>query len=475
MRKNTFIQALNSWMAQWLKGILKYNVVLLLSGLILPSFVSAQDQASEKKKEIDMLRLNLNQDGSHYIQFNVIGQFWLRYNESNPGTTVFKKSAPQTFDIGIRRTRFQFMGQITDHAFFYFHFGQDNFNYLSPRKFTPFIQDALAEYRLKKGSDALILGGGLSIIGGFSRFTQPQLVNIVSMDIPVFALPTFDLTDQAGRRLSIFARGQLGNLDYRFIISNPFPITTSTATNLPTGNPTSPNSNFAQQGSNLQYQGLFIWNFFDKESHTIPFMAGTYYGKKTVLNLEVGFITQKDATWSSPDAGQTVNYHNLNCWSLAVYYDTPLNKTKGTAMNAYLGYFSTQYGPGYLRYIGVMNPADGPAASATYIAGGQGNAFPMYGTGHIGYVQFGYLLNKALLGNGNGTLMPYATLETAAFDRLDKKMTVFDLGVNWFLSGNTSKLTLDCQNRPTFSLTGNNLMRNSARRSQYILQYQFFF
>jgi len=371
--------------------------------------------------------------------------------------------------------RFQFYGQLTDHAFFYLHFGQDNFNYLSPRKFTPFIQDALGEYRVKKGSEALIFGGGLSIISGLSRFTQPALANILSMDIPIFALPTYDLTDQAGRKLSVYARGQVGKLDYRFVISDPFPVTTSGVANLPTGNPTTPNSNFAQQGNNFQYQGLLIWNFFDREAHTTPFSAGAYYGKKTVLNLEAGFIEQKDATWSSPDAGQTVNYHNLNCWSVAVYYDAPLNKAKGTALNAYLGYFNTQYGPGYLRYIGVMNPADGPAASATYFAGAQGNAFPMYGTGHIIYSQVGYLLNKELLGSGNGALMPYATIQTASYDRLDKKMTVVDFGVNWFINGNESKLTLDFQNRPTFSLTGNNLIRNPGRKSQYVLQYQFFF
>jgi hypothetical protein len=475
METNTIIPGLKSWMIQLPQGISKYVIVLLFLSLVFPRGLPAQDQANAKKKEIDELRLDLNEDGSHYLKLTMLGQLWFRYDESNPGTTVLKKAAPQTFDIGIRRVRFQFFGQLTDHAFFYFHFGQDNFNYLSPRKFTPFIQDALGEYRVKKGSEALVLGGGLSIISGLSRFTQPQLPNIMSMDIPIFTLPTYDLTDQAARKLSIYARGQAGKLDYRLIVSNPFPITTAGVANLSTGNPTTPNSNFAQQGNNLQYQGLLIWNFLDKEPHTTPFMPGTYYGKKTVLNLEAGFVTQKDATWSSPDAGRTVDYHNLNCWSVAAYYDAPLNKTKGTALNAYLGYFDTQYGPGYLRYIGVMNPADGPAASATYFSGGQGNAFPMYGTGHVIYSQFGYLLNKDLLGNGNGTFMPYGTIQSASYDRIDKKMTLFDLGLNWFISGNKSKLTLDYQNRPTFSLVGNDLIRNSSRRGQYVLQYQFFF
>ncbi|HVU95522.1 MAG TPA: hypothetical protein VHE34_09870 [Puia sp.] len=456
--------------------MIKNAVIAVVSMVTLafPPHLFAQDSLGAGRKEMEELRLNLNADGTHYLKFTVLGQLWFRYNESNPGTTVLKKPAPHTFDIGIRRIRCQWYGQVTDHAFFYFHFGQDNFNYLSPRKFTPFIQDALAEYRIKKGSEVLIIGGGLSIISGLSRFTQPQLLNILSMDVPIFPFPTFDLTDQFGRKLSAYARGQLGRLDYRLILSDPFPITTAGVANLPTGNPTTPNSNFAQQGNDPQYQALLIWNFFDREPHTTPYLPGTYYGKKKVLNLEVGGLTQKGATWSSPDGGQTVNVHPLNCWSVAVYYDAPVNKRMGTALSAYLGYFDTQYGPGYLRYIGVMNPADGPAASATYIAGGQGNALPMYGTGHVVYSQWGYLLSKGFLGKDNGALEPYGTIQTASYDRLDRQMIVFDLGINWFLSGNKSKLTLDVQNRPTYTLTGNQLIRDAARKSQYVLQYQFF-
>lgn len=453
-------------------------VLLLILYVTLPLYLSAQVKADSKKKDIDELRLKLNEDGSHYVKFNILGQLWFRYDENNPRTTVLKEPAPNTFDIGIRRLRFQLFGQLSDHSFFYIHIGQDNFNFLSSRKFVPFVQDAMVEYKIKTGSEGIIFGGGLTIAGGLSRFTQPQLPNIMSTDLPIFAFPTFDLTDQSGRKLSIYARGQLGKFDYRLILSNPFPISTS-GTVLPAlspaGYPVTSNSNFSQRGNHLQYQGLFIWNFFDKEPHLVPFMTGSYYGKKKVLNLESGFITQKNATWSSNDSGQTVNYHSLKCWSVAVFYDAPVNKEKETAVSAYIGYFATQYGPGYMRYIGVMNPADGPAPSATYFSGAQGNAFPMYGTGHIIYTQLGYLFNKNLLGKNNGTLMPYATLQTANYDRLDKEMTLFNLGANWFMKGNTSKVSLDYQNRPVYALAGNNLIRSSSRKGQFVLQYQFFF
>jgi hypothetical protein len=456
------------------------NCVTLLLILIFISTTNlfSQETPKQENKELDELRLKLNADGSHYLKVTVLGQLWFRYNESNPGTTVVNEPADQTFDIGVRRLRFQFFGQLTDHTFFYLHFGQDNFNHLSPRKFTPFFQDVLGEYKIRKGSEALIIGGGLSIISGLSRFTQPQLANIMSTDVPIFTLPTFDLTDQAGRKLSLYARGQVGKLDYRIVLANPFPVGTSSTTLPPlsaSGFPLSSNANFIQRGSHKQYEGLFIWNFFDREPHVIPFMPGTYYGKKKVVNLEAGFVTQKNATWSSSDGGVSANYHSLNMWSIATFFDLPCNKKTGTALNAYLGYFNTQYGPGYLRYVGAMNPADGPGASPTFFAGSQGNAFPMYGTGHVIYSQLGYLLQNDLLGKNTGSFMPYATLQTASYNRLDKQMAVFNLGANWFIKGNTSKLSFDYQNRPVYSLAGSNLTRETSRKGQFVLQYQFFF
>ena len=274
---------------------MKKNIIIFVikstkcfSTLLVLYFISslnlaAQETPKETKKEIEELRLKLNEDGTHYLKFTVLGQIWCRYNESNPGTTVVGNLKENTFDAGVRRLRFQFFGQLTDHTFFYIHFGQDNFNYVSQRKFTPFIQDALAEYRIRKGSEALILGAGLTITSGLSRFTQPQLVNIMSVDVPIFTLPTFDLTDQVGRKLSIYARGQTGKLDYRIAFGNPFPVTTSGValpTLSPAGYPLTTNSNFVQRSNHKQYQGLFIWNFFDREPHITPFMPGTYYGKK---------------------------------------------------------------------------------------------------------------------------------------------------------------------------------------------------
>lgn len=427
-------------------------------------------QAQEKPKEINELKLNLNEEGSHYIKATFLNQVWLRYNDSNPGTRVLNEPASQTFDIGLRRTRFQLYGQVTDRVFFYFQFGQNNFNYLSQnagnRKMQAFFHDALGEYRVTKGNEKLILGGGLTIANGLSRFSQPSIGTIMTMDVPVFAQATVDQTDEFSRKLSVYARGQLGKLDYRLVLSDPFPITTN-------GQPApalSTNATFSQRGHEKQYQGFFIYNFFDKEPHTTPYMTGTYLGKKKVLNLEAGFITQGKATWTRE--GIDTTYHTMNLWSAALFYDAPVNTEKGTALNAYAGYFNYDFGPGYLRYNGIMNPAS--SVSGPYPAGSQGNAFPMFGTGKVWYTQVGYLMKKDLLGEGNGTLMPYASLQSAKYDRLDKQMNVYDLGVNWLIKGHTSKITLDYQSRPYFEQQGTGINR-AGRKSQVVMQYQIFF
>ncbi len=434
--------------------------------------ISISMLAQEKPKEITELKLNLNEDGSHYLKATFLNQVWLRYNESNPGTLVLNQPTSQTFDIGLRRTRFQLYGQLSDRVFIYFQFGQNNFNYLSQnqgnRKIQAFFHDALGEYRVSKASEKLILGGGLTITNGLSRFSQPSIGTIATMDVPVFGQATVDQVDQFSRKLSVYARGQLGKFDYRVILSDPFPVATNGAA-LPA---LSNNATFAQEGHHKQYQGFFMWNFFDKESHVTPYMTGTYLGKKKVFNLEAGFITQKDATETSPDGGVTKEFHNMRLWSVAAFYDAPVNTETGTAWNAYLGYFNYDYGPGYLRYNGIMNPAS--SVQPGNPAGSQGNAFPMFGSGNVFYAQVGYLMKKDLLGEGNGTLMPYISMQSAKYDRLDKQMNVMDAGINWLIKGHGSKISLDYQSRPNYNQQGTELIR-SSRKGQVVLQYQISF
>ncbi len=444
--------------------------------LLIGAFVLLISTAYSQTPNVSEMKWKLNESGSEYLKVTFLNQIWLRYDQSNPGTHVLGEPVDNTFDIGLRRTRIQFYGQLTDHVFFYTQFGQNNFNYLAGqnatntgnRKFQVFFHDALGEYKVWKDKDRLFLGSGLTITNGLSRFSQPSIGTILTLDVPVFAQATVDQTDEFSRKLSVYARGQVGKLDYRVVLSDPFPIT-SNGVQAP---PLSANATFSQRGQHKQYQGFFAYNIFDKESHSVHYMTGTYLGKKKVLNIEGGFITQQKAMWSQEALFSDTLYHNVNLWSLAVFYDAPINQQKGTALSAYLGYFDYDFGKGYLRYNGIMNPAT--SIVGPYLQGSQGNAFPMFGTGSAIYAQVGYLLKEDLLGEEHGTLLPYASLMSADWDRLSGRMNVVDLGVNWLIKGHNAKLTLNYQNRPYYELQGNDLVKK-GNRGQVLLQYQIFF
>ncbi|MEZ0483609.1 hypothetical protein [Fibrella aquatica] len=434
------------------------------------------------------LRYNLNQSGSNFFRVTFLNQTWIRFNQSNPGSTAIQDPAKQTVDFGLRRTRIQLYGQISDRVFVYFQYGMNNFNYLngfpafntngtpSNRKIAAFFHDALGEYQVVKNRDYLKIGGGLTIVNGLSRFTQPSIGTITSMDVPVFAQATVDQTDEFARKLTVYARGQVGKIDYRVAISDPFPIQTNGAVPPALG----PNATFALKGHHKQYQAFVAYQFLDKEPHQVPgYMTGTYLGKKRVLNLEAGFINQKNATWLKQAGSVDTTYQAMNLWSIASFLDMPLNTTKGTAINAYLGYFHTDYGTNYLRFNGIMNPASGITNTAApgggSIGGTQGNAFPMFGTGSVVYAQMGYLMKQDLFGGGNGTLMPYAQAQIASYQRVSETLGVYSVGVNYLIKGHNGKLTLDYQNRPYYQAALlNDRIVPAGRLGQLTLQYQVF-
>lgn len=436
---------------------MKKNLIYLL--ISLPLLLSAQ---------LNELKLKLSEDGDKYIKATFLNQTWARYNQSNPGTTVQGEAANNTFDIGLRRTRLQLFGKITDHVFFYTQFGMNNFNAFSQnagnRKLMPFFHDALAEYWVFINKDYLKFGGGLTITNGLSRFSQPSIGTIMTMDVPIFAQATVDQTDEFSRKLSVYARGQLGKVDYRVVLSDPFPINTNGQTLLALGD----NATFAQKGHHKQYQGFFMYNFWDKEQNATPYMTGTYLGKKKVLNLEAGAIYQKAATWRK--SGADTVYDNMLLASVAMYLDAPLNKEKGSAISAYLGYFNMNYGKNYLRNNGIMNPANGLATTGTSF-NGIGNAYPMFGTGQTVYSQVGYLLPKNIL-KERGALMPYLSATYSKFQRLNDPTFVWDAGVNWLIKDHTSKLTLDYQQRPVYDLT---TLKATQRKGALTVQYQVLF
>jgi hypothetical protein len=438
--------------------------------LFLAYTISVQAQTQPDK---DALKFNLNENGSHYFQVTFLNQTWLRFNQSNPGTTVEGLQKNNTFDIGLRRTRIQMFGQITDKVFLYFQFGQNNFNAQfntgSNRKLAAFFHDALGEYKITR-DNGLKLGAGLTIANGLSRFSQPSVGTIMTLDVPVFAQTTVDQTDGFSRKLSVYARGQAGRFDYRFVLSDPFPVSSAGVT-LPA---LSDAANFAQKGHQLQTQGYLVFQFFEHENNTTPYMTGTYLGKKKIFNIAVGGILQQDAMWKKGQANDTI-YQPMKHVAIESFLDMPVNKEKGSAISAYAGYFITDYGTNYLRYNGIMNPANGTMLQASNSISGQGpvygNAVPMFGTGRVFYTQFGYLLPAGLV---KGQFMPYASATLASYDRLNNHATnTYNAGINYLIAGHKAKFTVEWQNRPTYTVT-DGAIGDGVRRNSLTLQYQVY-
>jgi hypothetical protein len=414
------------------------------------------------------LRAPLNASGSEYLQWTVLNQVWLRANQSNPGSTVNGTAKEWTTDIGLRRTRVQVFGQVAPRVFFYSQVGMNNVNALSPgnggnRKNQFFIHDAVIERRFS-AQNQLKVGGGLTILNGMSRFSQPAIGSIATLDVPVFAQATVDQTDQFSRKLSVYARGQVAKLDYRVAITTPFAFASSgTSPSL------SEHASFNPLAATKQYQGFVIWNFAEWEPHTTPYMAGTYLGTKRILNLEAGFINQAQATWSL--SGRDTLTHPIRFGSLAVFIEQPFG-SKHAAVSGYLGYFRTNYGPGYVRTNGIMNPANGISDPSRSL-GGFGNAYPMFSTGTSWYGQLAWLMPEQR--EDGIRLQAYGSARCASSLRFEQPMWITHLGFNLLERGHQSKLSIDWSTRPVYHSTSvEQSWTSTGRLSEFILQYQVF-
>jgi hypothetical protein len=207
-------------------------------------------------------------------------------------------------------------------------------------------------------------------------------------------------------------------------------------------------------------------------------MAGTYLGKKKVLNVSFGAIYQRNATWylASGTNGVDTQYAAMKLACIEVFYDAPLNWQKGSALHLYLGLFSTNYGKNYLRFNGIMNPADGiqVAGLAKDVGSQYGNAYPMFGTGKVAYFQQAYLLPQNFLGDVSkfGQLQVYSTECLTKYQRFNDQTHVnWSCGLNWLMPGNQSKLTMDLSNRPAIQLFQSDL-HTLTRKSTFTIQYQ---
>lgn len=406
----------------------------------------------------------LNEDGSNYFKFTLVSQVWLRNTDLNPGSTINGYEKNNFTDIGIRRARFQAFGQVADRVFIYSQIGMNNFNYSSDRKAGFFIHDIMGEYEIVRKH--LSMGAGLTAWNGLSRFSAPSVGTIMGIDAPLFEQSTNDVTDQFLRKLSIYAKGKLGKLDYRVAMSSPMSPLKAAGYSPAVGQ----FSTFSAKPAKMQVHGYFQWQFLDQEANTTAYTTGTYLGTRRVFNIGAGFQYQPDAMWRAGTNNDTIE-SNLQHFAVDAYYDAPINATTGTAISAYASYINFNWGKGYIRNQSTMNPATGN--NKPEILNGSGNGYPSFGTGNLLYGQVGYKFKNNLI--GKTTLMPYVSLQYAHYDRLRDNMAYWDGGINWLLKGHTSKLTLAYQSRPVYqsdAVTADAFKID--RKGSFLLQYQVF-
>ncbi len=433
--------------------------IFLIFFLFLMVIHSVNGQENEDNT-MKPVQFSLNEAGDHYVRVTGLAQIWLRNTSMNPGSTIFGTPEDNYTEISIRRLRFQVYGQLTDKVFFYTQFGMNNFNYHSAKFAGAFFHDALVEYRI--AGEKLSLGGGLTAWGGTLRYSTPSIGSIMTLDAPLFLQATNGVNDQFLRKLSVYAKGQLGRLDYRMVLSQPMEVIGLQDDSEPSG----PNFTFSGEAPSKQFHGYFRYMFMDKESNLTPYQAGTYLGEKSVFNIGAGFIHQPEATWAEDGSGATI-FEDMTIIGLDVFVDKPVGDTG--ALTAYAGYTHANYGDGYIRYLGVNNAATGGGLPSE--RGSFGNAFPMHGSGSTFYAQAGFLFGEDLL-TRNGKLQPFASLQLSDYDRIDGNMAMYELGFNFLVHGtHNGKISFMYQSRPVFTEQDNNLVFD-ARKGMAVLQVQ---
>ena len=417
------------------------KITLKFGILVVLLFAISQIQLQAQNKR---LKLKLDETGNTYIKASIRAQFWARFTENNPGTTINDELVTNTFDVSVRRLRMGIFAQLTPKLYVFSLFGGNNINQKSEKDFQFEVLDLYAEYEF---APQFALGIGESGWEGLSRWNVRSSKSLMTLDAPLFSLLTVNKNDDIARGLGIWTKGQIGKFDYTFAVKDPV---------IYGVNASEGKVDFAKNKPRKRTSGYVKYEFSDNESNKSPYSGkqGTYIGKKHIFNIGAGFMVQPKMTSQLINGEET--YYDFKNWAVDLFYDVPVNKVKGTSITSYLGYFNTDFGPNYIRNVGANDFTSGGTSF-----NGSGNDFPMMGTGETVFFQLGYAFPSNKL---NSKLQPNVMVQYSDFDALTDKMMVYDIGMNCFFKGHSNKLSFSYQNRPILEIRNN--------KQLILIQYQ---
>ena len=312
---------------------------------------------------------------------------------------------------------------------------------------------------------SLTLGGGLHYYMGLSRMTMASTLNFLTLDAPIFNWPLIENSDQFARQMGFFAKGKAGKFEYRLSYNKPF------ATNVaPVDVPTADAAVAVDNNGNTKWSkaGYIEYQFLDQESNFLPYKVGTYLGTKKVFNIGAGFYNAPESTKTSV-AGE-IEKHDMNLFAADVFADLPVGSPeKKMALTAYSVFYNYDFGPNYIRNIGIMNVGvpNPDFAGATALAGAGSNQ-PLIGTGNIWYTQAGFLLQSAAE-KPMVRIQPFGAFTYKNFEALEKSSTQFDVGANFFINGHHAKITTQYSTRPVYTA-----LDDVSSKGEFIMQLQIY-
>ncbi|KIO76822.1 hypothetical protein TH53_12965 [Pedobacter lusitanus] len=430
------------------------------------------------------LYFKFNESGTQYLKMNIWLQSWIRAIENNPGTAVNGQPQNWSSDAGIRRMRIQLYGQTSRRFLLMMQVGMNNQSFATGggsgtgangagKKAPFFIHDAYGQFTVfdeglsssksssaAAGNNSLYIGTGLHSWNGVSRLTNASTISLLTADAPVFNWPTVEISDQFTRQFGVFAKGNIDRLKYRVSVNKPF----MTSAKPVVGGPAVDNN----RGNAIAYNGYFDYEFLDREETPNAFFSGSYYGKKKVFNVGVGFLHAPNATMSQP-VKDIYKSHAITTFGADVFFDTPVGSlSKDMSFTLYCVWYNYNFGPDYLRTTGVMNPGTADTAYTGIKAlEGYGNSRILMGTGNIWYTQTAFTLPKF---SEKLRIQPYLAYSYKDLKALNQPGNYYNAGANFLFDGNHVKLALEYGSRPLYNTTDRKIFK---RAGEFLASVQF--